>query len=69
MGIKSQNVLDYHGNNTVFMVWNFKKNLDVQSTFIKICKIIININNLVETRFPDFEASCVIGTSYISHHN
>jgi porphyrinogen peroxidase len=28
MDIKPQNVLDYHGNNATFMVWNFNKDLD-----------------------------------------
>ena len=27
MDIEPQNVLDYHGNNAIFMVWNFKKDL------------------------------------------
>ena len=33
MDIKPQNVLDYHGNNAIFMVWNFKKDLDVKDGF------------------------------------
>ena len=33
MDIKPQNVLDYHGNNAIFMVWNFKKDLDFKDAF------------------------------------
>jgi porphyrinogen peroxidase len=64
MDIESQNVLDYHGNNAIFMIWNFKRNLDVQDTFKRICKLVINLNNSNNVRFPDSGASCVMGIGY-----
>jgi porphyrinogen peroxidase len=36
MNIKPQNVLDYYGNNAIFMVWNFKKDLDFEVNY-KVC--------------------------------
>ena len=44
MDIKPQNVLDYHGNNAIFMVWNFEKNLDFKDAFKRICKLVINLS-------------------------
>jgi putative iron-dependent peroxidase len=64
MDIKSQNVLDYHGNNAIFMVWNFKRNLEVKDVFKRICKLVINLNNSTNIRFPDSGASCVMGIGY-----
>ena len=64
MDIKSQNVLDYHGNNAIFMVWNFKRNLEVKDAFKRICKLVINLNNSTNVRFPDSGASCVMGIGY-----
>jgi porphyrinogen peroxidase len=64
MDIKSQNVLDYHGNNAIFMVWNFKRNLEVKDIFKRICKLVINLNNSTNVRFPDSGASCVMGIGY-----
>ncbi len=64
MDIKPQNVLDYHGNNAIFMVWNFKKDLDVKDAFERICKLVINLNNSADIRFPDSGASCVMGIGY-----
>jgi porphyrinogen peroxidase len=64
MDIKSQNVLDYHGNNAIFMVWNFKRNLEFKDTFKRICKLVINLNNSTNVRFPDSGASCVMGIGY-----
>ncbi len=63
-GIKSQNVLDYHGNNAIFLVWNFKRNLEVKDAFKRICKLVINLNNSTNVRFPDSGASCVMGIGY-----
>lgn len=40
MGIKSQNVLDYNGNNAILMVWIFKKNLNFKDAFKRICKLV-----------------------------
>jgi porphyrinogen peroxidase len=68
MNIKPQNVLDYHGNNAIFMVWNFKKDLDVKDAFERICKLVINLNNSAENRFPDSGASCVMGIGYNAWH-
>jgi porphyrinogen peroxidase len=64
MDIKPQNVLDYHGNNAIFMVWNFKKDLDVKDAFERICKLVINLNNSADIRFPDSGARCVMGIGY-----
>jgi len=68
MNIKPQNVLDYHGNNAIFMVWNFKNDLDVKDAFERICKLVINLNNSAENRFPDSGASCVMGIGYNAWH-
>lgn len=59
-----QNVLDYHGNNTIFTVWNFKENMGVKETFQRICALVINLNHSAYTRFPDNGASCVMGIGY-----
>jgi putative iron-dependent peroxidase len=64
MDVESQNVLDYHGNNAIFMVWNFKRNLDFQDIFKRICKLVINLNNSNNVRFPDSGASCVMGIGH-----
>ena len=64
MDIGAQNVLDYHGNNTIFMVWNFKKDLDVKDAFKRICALVINLNNSADVRFPDCGVSCVMGIGY-----
>jgi putative iron-dependent peroxidase len=60
----SQNVTDYINNNTIFMVWNFKDNLDINGTFKRLCKLIINLNNSANVRFPATRASCVMGIGY-----
>jgi putative iron-dependent peroxidase len=59
-----QNVLDYHGTNTIFSVWNFKENVVVKETFQRICALVINLNHSAYTRFPDTGASCVMGIGY-----
>ena len=64
MDIKAQNVTDYHGNNAIFMVWNFKKDLDFKAAFKRICKLVINLDNSAYVRFPDSGASCVMGIGY-----
>ena len=64
MDIGPQNVLDYHGNNTIFMVWTFKKDLDVQDAFKRICALVINLNNSADVRYPDCGVSCVMGIGY-----
>jgi len=60
----SQNVLDYHGNNTIFTVWNFKENRTVKEAFQEICALVINLNHSAYIRFPDNGASCVMGIGY-----
>jgi putative iron-dependent peroxidase len=60
----SQNVTDYTNNNTIFMVWNFKDNTPVKDVFNKVCKLVINLNNSANVRFPVSRASCVIGIGH-----
>ncbi|MBO9617848.1 MAG: Dyp-type peroxidase [Niabella sp.] len=64
MDAQSQNVLDYHGTNTVFMVWNFKKGAKVKAAFKRICALVINLNHSAYTRFPDAGVSCVMGIGH-----
>jgi putative iron-dependent peroxidase len=64
MNPDSQNVTDYTNNNTIFMVWNFKDNLEVREVFNRLCKLIINLNNSANVRFPVSRASCVMGISH-----
>lgn len=64
MNPEPQNVLDYHGNNTIFMVWNFKKNTEIKDAFQSICALVINLNNSGDTRFPDSGVSCVMGIGH-----
>ena len=59
-----QSVLDYHGNSTIFTVWNFKENMRVAETFQRVCALVINLNHSAYTRFPDNGASCVMGIGY-----
>jgi putative iron-dependent peroxidase len=60
----SQNVTDYTNNNTIFMVWNFKDNLEVKDVFNRLCKLVINLNNSANVRFPVSRASCVMGIGH-----
>ncbi|HTI89937.1 MAG TPA: Dyp-type peroxidase [Puia sp.] len=64
MNAEPQNVLDYRGDNTIFLVWNFKKDMEVGAVFQRICALVINLNNSGETRFPDSGAACVMGVGY-----
>lgn len=64
MNPQSQNVLDYPGENTIFLVWNFKKDLDAGAVFQRICALVINLNNSGQTRFPNSGATCVMGIGY-----
>jgi putative iron-dependent peroxidase len=64
MNPDSQNVTDYTNNNTIFMVWNFRDNLEVREAFNRICKLIINLNNSANVRFPVSRASCVMGIGH-----
>ncbi len=64
MDPKPQNVLDYHGTNTIFMVWNFNEGADVKDAFKRICALVLNLNHSVYNRFPDGGVSCVMGVGY-----
>ncbi len=50
------------------MVWNFKDNSAVRSVFNQLCKLVINLNNSVNVRFPVSRASCVMGIGYNAWH-
>lgn len=62
--VSPQNVLDAHGNNTIFMVWNFKGDVDVKDAFKRICALVINLNHSAGIRFQDDSESCVIGIGH-----
>jgi porphyrinogen peroxidase len=64
MDPKPQNVLDYHGTNTIFMVWNFKEGVEVKDAFKRICALVLNLNHSVYNRFPDGGVSCVMGIGH-----
>lgn len=63
-GPTPQNVLDYHGNNTIFMVWNFKDDADAKDAFKRLCALVINLNHSAATRFQDESESCVMGIGH-----
>lgn len=46
------------------MVWCFKNNLEIRNSFNRICKLVINLNNSANARFPVSRASCVMGIGY-----
>ena len=46
------------------MVWNFKDNLEIKEAFGRLCKLIINLNNSANVRFPVSRASCVMGIGH-----
>jgi len=63
----AQNVTDYPNNNTYFLVWSFKNNVEtdkIKSVFQRLCALVINLNNSALDRFPDSKASCVMGIGY-----
>lgn len=64
MSPESQNTLDSTNSNTIFMVWNFKENLQVKEVFARLCKLVINLNNSAAIRFPVSRASCVMGIGH-----
>jgi len=64
MNPDSQNVTDYTNNNTIFMVWNFNDSPEVGDVFQRICKLLINLNNSANVRFPVSRASCVMGIGH-----
>ncbi|GAA4437435.1 Dyp-type peroxidase [Ravibacter arvi] len=62
-----QNVTDYPNNNTYFLVWNFRQDIDsgqLKSVFQRLCALVINLNNSALDRFPDSRASCVMGIGH-----
>ncbi|SKA30242.1 hypothetical protein SAMN04488128_103250 [Chitinophaga eiseniae] len=36
---ESQNVLNYQGNNTIFLVWLFKPQVEVKAAFMRVCRL------------------------------
>ncbi|QNL48060.1 Dyp-type peroxidase [Olivibacter sp. SDN3] len=68
MSTNSQNVLDYPNNNTIFMVWNFKKDAAIRDTFKSLCALMSNLNNSANVRFPNAKASVVMGIGYNAWH-
>lgn len=64
MSINSQNALDYPNNNTIFMVWNFRRKDAMGDLFKRLCTMISNLNNSANTRFPNSKASIVLGIGF-----
>lgn len=64
MNAEPQNVLDYRGDHTIFLVWNFTKDQEAGAVFQRICALVINLNNSSDTRFPDSGAACVMGIGH-----
>lgn len=64
MNPEAQNVLDYHGNEAIFTVWNFKSDTAIADVFNRICALVINLNHSGEIRFPGSGASCVMGIGH-----
>lgn len=64
MDYESQNVTDSTNNNTIFMVWNLNDQMEVRAVFNKLCKLVINLNNSANIRFPVSRASCVMGIGH-----
>lgn len=60
----SQNVLDEPNYNTIFMVWNFKPEIEISQHFKRLCNLIINLNHTAQIRFPNANASVVMGIGY-----
>lgn len=66
MNYTSQRTTDAPNNNTIFMVWSFKSNVEkstLQNAFQTVCALVQNLNNSANTRFPDKRVSCVMGIS------
>jgi putative iron-dependent peroxidase len=64
MRINSQDVLNTPNNNTIFMVWSFKNNIDISNYFKTICSLVINLNNTANTRFPNHPTSIILGIGF-----
>ena len=63
-----QDVLGNHGTNTIFTVWNFKEGAPIKEAFQRICALVINLNHSAYVRFPDDNASCIMGIGYNAWH-
>lgn len=61
MNTNSQKVTDYPNKNTIFMVWQFKDGTPYPDAFKELCALVINLNNSASNRFPNSQASCVLG--------
>jgi len=62
-----QNVTDYPNDNTYFLVWKFRENVEEQrlkNVFQRVCALVINLNHSASDRFPDSNASCVMAIGY-----
>lgn len=59
-----QNVTGSPNNNTVFMVWDFKKETDIKPHFQRICALVSNLNNSAQVRTKISKASVVMGIGY-----
>lgn len=64
MSPRSQNVLDYPNEHTVFLVWKFKDGPDASEAFRKVSALVINLNKSADVRFPDVKASVVMGIGH-----
>jgi putative iron-dependent peroxidase len=64
MNFNAQNVIDYPNNNTVFMVWDFRDNLNIKPVFQRLCALINNLNNSAQVRTVNGRASVVMGIGY-----
>ena len=64
--VKSQNVTDAPGNNTVFMTWRFGAGKTAcKKAFENLCTIVANLNKTAVTRFgAASETSCVLGVGF-----
>ncbi|MGF6930407.1 putative iron-dependent peroxidase [Chitinophaga sp. W2I13] len=61
---ESQNVTDYPNTNTIFCVWVFKKDADIQPAFEQVCAVVANLNHSFAVRMPEDRVSCVMGIGY-----
>ena len=64
MQVNAQNVIDYPNNNTIFMVWNFRTDINIKPVFQRICALMSNLNNSAQVRTTTSRASVVLGIGY-----
>lgn len=60
MQINAQNVIDYPNSNTIFMVWNFKTDTDIQPVFQRVCALMGNLNNSAQVRTATTSRASVV---------